>query len=433
MISWWEVLKASRGLPVNNYYAQMWGKQLGGKSQDNTVIYGFHVNPDESNPADAVTYLEDAVGMTPAAMDSTAFNYGSWANAFFMPKPCMLKFDGTVDYYLDPNDYSKKADGTASDVADPAYEGNAMMEWPLIWWKYEPGTEEGKGYFFCSNRKVDDSYKCWCNIDSKNQIIDNFYTAIYNGTGTDKLRSISGVQLTPANGNGSTTGGMEINRARANNTTKDVEWYTDVWADRMLINGLLILMGKSLDSQGVFGRGIESGGQDSKEAYVTGTLDNKGLFYGDISDSSIAVKVFGMENWWGLVWRRTAGCIGLNGGATAVKMTYSTADGTTAEGYSSSADGYYKDTNIRTSDGYISEMRFNTLGFYLPIKIGASATTKWCDYWYNSNTVKSYALAGGLSNPVDRCGFSNFNFKYQFEYRGWFISAALSCKPCKKG
>ena len=37
------------------------------------------------------------------------FDYGDWNEPFFIPKPCMLKSDGTVDYYLDENDYSKKA------------------------------------------------------------------------------------------------------------------------------------------------------------------------------------------------------------------------------------------------------------------------------------------------------------------------------------
>lgn len=46
-----------------------------------------------------------------------------------MPRPCMLKSDGTVDYYLDPDDYTKKEDGeTPSDIANVNYNGNAMME-----------------------------------------------------------------------------------------------------------------------------------------------------------------------------------------------------------------------------------------------------------------------------------------------------------------
>jgi len=90
-------------------------------------IYGWHVDPDISDSLNAVTYLEDAIGMTPASMGSTTFNYGSWENAFFMPKPCMLKSNGKVDYYLDPNDYTKKLNGAASDIANPNYDGNAMM------------------------------------------------------------------------------------------------------------------------------------------------------------------------------------------------------------------------------------------------------------------------------------------------------------------
>lgn len=77
------------------------------------LIYGFQINGSESDPAAAVTYLEDAVGMTPAHMDFSTgkFDYGSWENAFFMPRPCMLKSDGTVDYYLNPDNYALKEDG----------------------------------------------------------------------------------------------------------------------------------------------------------------------------------------------------------------------------------------------------------------------------------------------------------------------------------
>ena len=113
------------------------------------LIYGFHISNNESDPSAKVTYLKDAAGMTPAHMDYSngVFDYGSWENAFFMPRPCMLKSDGTVDYYLDPSDYSKKEDGvTASDVANTSYDGNAMMEWGSndnqIWTKVVPDSND---------------------------------------------------------------------------------------------------------------------------------------------------------------------------------------------------------------------------------------------------------------------------------------------------
>lgn len=393
-----------------------------------TVVYGYHVDPDESDPYDAVTYLNDAVGMTPAAMGSTAFNYGSWQNAFFMPKPCMVKFDGTVDYYLDPNDYTKKADGTASDVADPNYDGNAMMEWPLIWYKYEAGTADGEGYFYVSNKQADNTFHCWCNYDCDGNIINNFYTAIYNGTGTDKLRSISGVALTSANGNGGTTYSQESTRAMANNTTAKTEWFIDVWSDRMLINGLLILMGKSLNSQATFGRGLDTGGQTAKEAYVTGALNDKGLFWGNISAGTSGVKVFGMENWWGCVWHRTVGLIGLTNGDTAYKLTYGTVDGTTNDGYSTTGDGYHINTVARPSSNYVKSCKFGDFG-YLPLSTtGGSASTYYTDYWYTNNSALTFALVGGSTVGANG-GVSCFNLTYAAGSAYWDFAAALTLKP----
>ena len=98
-------------------------------TRPNYHLYAFHIDSTESDPEDCITYLEDAVGMTPAKMDyqNGVFDWGSWGNAFFLPRPCMVKSDGTVDYYLNENDYTLKADGTASDVADTSYDGNAMV------------------------------------------------------------------------------------------------------------------------------------------------------------------------------------------------------------------------------------------------------------------------------------------------------------------
>ena len=52
------------------------------------ILYGFHLNNNESDPSEKITYLEDAVGAVPAYMDyaNGVFNYGSWKNAFFMPR-----------------------------------------------------------------------------------------------------------------------------------------------------------------------------------------------------------------------------------------------------------------------------------------------------------------------------------------------------------
>ena len=394
-------------------------------------VYGFHIDPTESDPSACVTYLEDAIGMTPASMGASEFSYGTWGTAFFMPKPCMIKYDGTVDYYLDPNDYTKKEDGTASDVANANYEGNAMMQWPLIYYKYEAGLTAGEGYFYVSNHKMDNSYHCWCNYDCDGNIIPYFYTAIYNGTGTTKLRSISGVTLNSSSGCGGTTGQQEIDRATANNTTTGkVEWYTDVFSDRMLINGLLILISKNLNCQAAFGNGLVAGSQSAKEAYVTGSLNDKGLFWGDITNQNKGVKVFGMENWWGCVYHRTAGCVGLSNGTYAIKHTWSTVDGTTSTGYNSNGTGYTSaGTRPGNSGQYIKQCTYGN-DCYLPsVTTGASSTTYYCDYWYTNNAALTYLLVGGSSYHGVGAGFSYFYLSSAFAHAGWYVGACLSLKP----
>lgn len=392
-----------------------------------TIVYGWHVNPNISDSYNAVTYLADAVGMTPAKMEATTFDYGSWQNAFFMPKPCMLRYDGTVAYYLDPYDYSKKIDGTPSDVADPDFPGNAMMEWGKIWYKFAGGSEDGEGYFYVSNRRVDESYNCWCNIDSKNNETDHFYTAIYNSTlHNGKFRSLSGLALTKDNGCGYATGAQEITYCTANNTTSDVEWYTDVYADRILINALLVLIGKSLNTQATFGRGLDTGSEAAKSAYITGALNDKGLFYGVTANGNSGVKTFGMENWWGCVRRRTAGCVSAAHNYK-VKLTYGTADGSTAEGYNSTGNGYISIGTNPSTNGYVSKFKYDEYG-YMPYEIAGSSSTYYADNYYQ-NTATYYLLVGGYSGNGTNAGAFFFNLDHSFSNSNWYVSAALSCKP----
>ena len=462
----YDALPASKYVDGKNYYVT-------DGDTDEPIIYGFHVDPDESDPSDAVTYLMDAVGMEPAKMGTTAFNYGSWKNAFFMPQPCMLKYDGTVDYYLDPNDYTKKVDGTASDISNYAYNGNAMMEFPKIWFKFVAGVAEGEGYFYVSNQQVDSSYHCWANYDSDGNQTDHFYMSIYNGVIYDgKMRSLSGKKLSSWSTtaysssatyavdsvvnydgkmwkcvtavetaetfdptkweqfgfNGNTEGQQEINAAVANDTTAKSEWYIDTWCDRVLITALLYLMGKSLDLQSTYGRGIDSGSQTAAENYVTGAANDKGFFYGVTANGNSVVKVFGIENFWALKFRRTAGCIGKDDGTVAYKMTSSTADGSTAIAYNTTGDGYLVDNTVRPSGGYVSKMGFGNWSL-IPRSISdGNSNVYYCDYFYTNNAATTFALVGGSSGNGLGCGFY-VSLSAAFAGRGWTVAAALSCKP----
>lgn len=398
---------------VNNAF-----ELLGGNASpvEPTHTYGFTIDQAESDPSTMVAYTDDAVGMTPFAMDLTTGvpNYGSWEDAFFMPKPCMLKYDGTVDYYLDPSDFTLKEDGTASDVTDYSYGGNAMMEWPVIYMKIAQAGDIISVNI--SNKEIDSDYHCWSNIKPDGSI-GNFYTPIYNGSyDTDgRLRSMSGKAIGKTQ-----TGEYEIAAAQLNGAG----WYTEVFADRMLINMLLVLMGKSLDTQTVFGAGFIIGGTESNMK-PTGTADDKGLFYG-LSDESTPVKVFGMENYWGQHYRRTAGYM-FNNSVQKVKLTYGTEDGSTVTGYNTDGTGYIEIPNSGisgSSAGYISEMQANEYGLF-PKAASGSDTTKYCDSVYFAGGTQ-YARFGGSPSNVRHCGAFCVSMSGTASSSNWFLGASPS-------
>lgn len=398
-------------------------------------VYGIHINGAESDPAAAVTYIMDAVGMTPAHMDFTSgrFDWGSWADAFFLPRPCMLKSDGMVDYYLDPSDYAKKADGTASDVANDSYDGNAMMEWGRdgnrIWYKIVPDAGDAtSASVYIAPYQADSDYVAWPFINNQGNLVDHFYTPIYNGSidGNGKLRSISGKGYADLCQN--KTAAQEETAARLNNPSTDVLWFTEVLSDVILVNLLLILLSKTLDSQTAFGAGRSGfSGSAASNMIGTGTMDDKGLFWGS-DDQTAGVKIFGMENWWGNQWRRYAGHV-LIDGVQKVKYTWGTEDGSTASGYSAGGTGYLAAPAVPSAAGFITAMAFTANGF-TPAATGGTSATYWCDNAYLNLTGIRYAEHGGPMNvDTPNTGAFTVSLADYYNTTGSNRGAALSCKP----
>ena len=409
------------------------------------TIYGFHINNSEADPEDKVTYLADAKGMTPAHMNFTTglFDYGSWDGAFFMPRPCMLKSDGTVDYYLDPSDYTKKEDGVnASDVSNTSYDGNAMMEWgqagKKIWMKIVPDTGNLGASVYIADYQADPDFHDWPFHNSQGVSMDHFYTAIYNGSVINgKMRSLSGQQV----GNKRNCAD-EITAAQANNPSGQLMWNTELYSDITLINMLLILMAKSVDTQTAYGQGIHTGGSEAiNNAFRTGVHNAKGLFYGTnsgsvtSSDFSNAVKIFGMENWWGFQWRRYQGHVMVNG-SQKVKNTYGMEDGSTSDSYTVSGvptgDGY-KTVGATvfsgTSGNYIHYEYFTADGMVPCGALDADSAHHYCDAcWYN-NGITSVPRRGGASNDGVKVGAFSVNLGDPASHSHWRFGAALSCKP----
>lgn len=169
-----------------------------------SIIYKFKLNEYYSNPNDMITYPPDCDNYCFKPADATLYrsdressesvarvNLNSWENAFFLPKPCMLKWDGTVDYYLDMRDYRRKDKTTnLSDIDNPDYDGNAMMEWSSykingekrpFYWAYEPNNNGRGGVFTISTHKLYPEMDAWNFYNYRGDIANSFYTAITHG------------------------------------------------------------------------------------------------------------------------------------------------------------------------------------------------------------------------------------------------------------
>lgn len=406
-------------------------------------IYGFHVDSSVSSPSNAVSYHVQYDGKnvlnydySPAYMDfaNDKWEWGSWSeDDFFMPRPCLIKQDYSDKIYLNPDNLTLDVDGNdVSAILAGSTDGyNAMMEWgkdgKRIWYKLIPDSGTASSYtVYISDVQADNDFVAWSFYDANDVLGEHFYTSIYNGsTVGSALRSLSG--KTP---NNTEAGATQITRAKANNKNSEAyAWYIDVYADRVLINLLLILVIKSLNSD-VVGYGNYTGGTAGSSLITTGLGNAKGMFYGKQANG--VVKVFGMENWFANCWRRMAGLI-LNSGALKYKLTYGTADGSSAAGYredDNAPTNYLTGNSIATnlSSSYIAAETAKTDGSLLPSGFSGANGTYYSDACWSSTGVK-YALVGGACDSGSACGAFALLLHAALSASNWNIRAALSLKP----
>ena len=353
-----------------------------------TKRWGIRIEKADSNPATRVTYLYDAVGMTPAAMNYTSgeFEYGDWKPfCDAINRPVMLKSNGEVDYELHRDDQTKKIDGvTASDVANTAYGGNAMAEFRRLWLRtYEDANYQ---YIIFSNVQYDENYHANAFTDATGRIADKMYYAMFEGSNvSSKLRSLA-------------TGAMMANQTAATEITyaeaNGAGWHINYKSQRDFITYLLALISKSTNSQAVFGQG-----NSNSAAYIApGALKATGRFWGDDA-ANVGVKVFFIEHFWGNYWKRLSGLLYNADSHILVKAT---------PPYSLTGVGY-TDTGITptgTSGQYITAGTITDAGF-LPTNAGGSDSTYFADTLYYAAPaagVFNVALVGGDRVRAGKCG-----------------------------
>ena len=382
-----------------------------------TPRYGFCIDKVEAQPGYRVTYLGAAKGKEPAHMNyqTGTFDYGGWKDIWFIKKnkPCMVKSaTRQIDYYLDPNDYTRREGTTiTSDVNNPSYAGNAMATIPLCYlYQYE---ENDKQYCWICEKQYNSNYKAYAHTRADGTIAPYFYWPLFGASSINSIaRSIGNQTLAQ-----SQTAETQINQAKANGTGWDIQ----SWSQRNLIQMLLILIGHSTDTQTTFGNGNCQEATSEEGLLKTGTLETKGQFWGSTANNQ-QVKVFHCEGVWGDQWLRTNGVFNMaDGSGIIVKMT---------PPYNLTGSGYIKTGIVPsgTSGGYISQTKMSEYGM-IPSVYSGSGTTYYCDGgWFNNSQFDMLFAGAGANNTPAIGGALSFVVDNSPSNAWWDIGSALSCE-----
>lgn len=362
-----------------------------------TKIYGIRIDKQDANPDTRVTYLDDAAGMTPAYMNFVggSFNYGNWADIWFIKnnRPVALKFDGTVDYELNHIDFTKKLDGTASDVSDPNYGGNFMSEMPTV---YVKRWEDSRyNYIAFSDKQVNSDFLAQAHTNANGTVNSAIYLPMFKGwkDSNNKLRSLMGTYPT-----GNTAATNEVTYASNNGTG----W--QIWdkAKIDLLMDLIMLITKSTNCRAKIGNGDcqTYNASDTtnygkmKSGYETDgtTRSANAQFYGsegtDVTNyGKHHMIAFYIADLWGNRWDR---CLGFNlvDNVYKVKMT---------PPYVLDSDSTYQSLSVTppsSTEGWLKNVSSGVYGD-VPTEVGASNTSGFANYFYKNASGNRLARFGG--------------------------------------
>ena len=333
-----------------------------------------------------------------------------------------------------------------SDVSNTDFDGNFMIEFPIVWFKYEM-QEDGLAHISICNRKDDEKYHCYTHYNVDGEFIDKIYinaflpwkdTTKKGTTALPQYRSIADQAVSYDTNYDNEHLWLE----NINNSIHGRCRYAHMdFGMLQYITALLLLMGRSTDSQKVYGYGRSNG-------WVANTGETKtySMFYG--TDNTNPLKVFGIENLWGECWKRIAGAVYKSADGFKYKMTETIMDGSMVCRFNTDGQGYKKLGALfsGTSGRYATSWVINEDGIYPTTASPTTATTVlpdimyWADngfmWWggsYDSTTgsgIFSWAVnnantSGGRVTPMFAC---KPNIVYEADYTE-LEKIIEECKP----
>lgn len=336
------------------------------------MTFGVSIDLTNTNPETAVTYTDSAIGMTPGS---------AWNSMpiFKDIKPCMLK-NGVVQYYLNPNDLSKKTDGTSADITS-GNDGDVMIEIPKTGFKIST-VGNTLTIKVTDNPNDTANFKYYAHSRAAEGDRSKLYIGAYLGFETgSKLRSLSGKTPTP-----SKNIGQFRTLAQANGAGYDqVSFYP-----LTLLQCLFLIKYKNRDSQTALGRGYVDGNSAS---IATGGTNTKGIDFGEGTGKQ-QMCFLNIEDMWGnMRWWID----GLFSNASRNILTAFTGFNDTGSGYTDRGQGATSDIG-----SYMSKPQGTTEAGFIAKEVSGSASTHFADYAYlYASRLPAY---GGYWSYADYAG-----------------------------
>lgn len=213
------------------------------------------------------------------------YSLKSWADFPLLKanKPYMVHADGTPDYRLKEDDYTKKEDGTASDIANTNYNGGAFS-WLMKIYKKEYMAGDDRYVLFRFEKA--DGFEPVGFLDPDNKELEGVWLPMFYGSiVSEKMRSTSGLQPDHSKTTDAQKNAIDAFGGRAKFLGGPiVETIID----------LLIMFAKTTELQTAYGCG-NMNGYDASQTPTMGVKQNNvvggGQFYGT-SDGKSLNKIF---------------------------------------------------------------------------------------------------------------------------------------------
>ena len=242
-------------------------------------IYGFIEHCDITSPENRIEYIGKNVAYTRPLrvnLSDGSYDLGDWVDFPIIKenKPWMVKSDGTPDYRLDENDYTKKMDGSASDVANTSYAGGAFS-WIKKIYKRERMVGNDRYVEFCFEKK--DGFEAVGFTRPDGQELSGRWLPMFYATVVDGVaKSIAAGNCT--SGTSKTT---DQQNAAVLAFNANARFFGGSFAETMI--DLMMMFAKNSDLQEAYGYG-NCNGYVNDASVNYGTKDNQviggGQFYG---------------------------------------------------------------------------------------------------------------------------------------------------------